>query len=627
METRIRKIFSHTLAKVCRKSKKITAFILTFFIGTGVARATGAYLERSDHLVTYGVSSTLENEVGYDDISVIYNNKVYSNDFVVLHISNKDFQDISLLRAKLKKCNDASISVSLVLDTNASTLSDIYKDVDFLQAVIKEYKIDLPIYCNINNIMTNDKLNNAQKGALVQAFIDKASRSKMFLGLYGNDSILNDFNNYIFDITSYDCFLVMDSGERKYNGTTTIMQDLSGNITASSDLSLVINNSDLNNASKLVYSSLYKVCSGDTYASLALKYGLSVEDLKNYNSNLGKELEVGDIIKIPNMYVTYDTLKDEVQYNYAIARGIDISDYQVNLDWNRIKETSEYVIVEVARDPVNYLDNEGEYIDEAPSMIKNTLNNNIDLGLYFCVSKDMNMEVFRNRLTNYLNKLMNDLKGMNIDYSKVPMFLDFEIYYSYNDYYGLLQIFEEVGKEYGFTKFGIYGNQSTLRSISNNMEEKHGILLKDAGYLIWEAGGPQYSADEHNDPGIKLDELQEVETKKDEEVGYIPDLIQVTNVCTDTGASNHANHCDVSYLYTKDIFGNELPMQEDLLDVYEINLNNYPNISFYDIGTFLDMLSEKIFLATGSLVTLCILAIGSYSMVVGVYRKQKVKKK
>ena len=68
-------------------------------------------------------------------------------------------------------------------------------------------------------------------------------------------------------------------------------------------------------------------------------------------------------------------------------------------------------------------------------------------------------------------------------------------------------------------------------------------------------------------------------------------------------------------------------MQEDLLDVYEINLNNYPNISFYDIGTFLDMLSEKIFLATGFFVTLCILAIGSYSMVVGVYRKQKVKKK
>ena len=108
METRIRKIFSHTLAKVCRKSKKITAFILTFFIGTGVARATGAYLERSDHLVTYGVSSTLENEVGYDDISVIYNNKVYSNDFVVLHISNKDFQDIYENRV-IPKLRDNSI--------------------------------------------------------------------------------------------------------------------------------------------------------------------------------------------------------------------------------------------------------------------------------------------------------------------------------------------------------------------------------------------------------------------------------------------------------------------------------------------------------------------------------------
>lgn len=627
METKILNIFGKTLAKICKKSKKLTAFLLAAFIGTGAVNATGAYIGHRDHQVTYGISSEEENKVGYDDINVYYNKEVHSNEFVILHINNKDFQDISLLRAKLQKCNDANISVGLVLDTNASTLSEIYKDVDFLQAVIKEYNIDLPIYCNIDNIMSNENLNTAQKGALVQAFIDKASRSKMFLGLYGTDSVLTNFNEYVFNIGDYDCYLVMDSEERKYQGTTSIVEDLDGNITASQNLAEVIRSRGLNSPSKLVYSSLYTIKEGDTIESLALQYGLSVEDLKSYNSDKSKDFEVGDVIKIPNLYVAYDTNREEVQYNYAIARGIDISNYQTNFDWNRIAETSDYVIVEVSRDPSDYLNKTGTYLEEAPEMIKSTLNSNIDLGLYFCISKDMNMETYRGRLENYLTNLVNDLNGVEIDFSNIPVFLDFEVYYDNNDYYGLMKIFEETCKKYGFTTFGIYGNTSTLRSISNNMERIHGIPLKDTDWKIWQSGGPQYSANESTDPGIKLEDLKEIGTETDSEVGFVADMRQVTNVCIDTGASNDAGHCDVSYLYTEDIFGNELPPQEDLVDVLEIDLSNYTNISFYDAGNIASLVADYIFAVTGSVVTVTVLSIGLYSAVVGIYRKQKTKRR
>lgn len=627
METKIGKIFLNNLGKLACKSKKITAFLLAAFIGTGAVQATGAYLSKKDSNITYGISQEAENTVGYKDINVYFNNNVYSNNFVVLHISNKSFQDISMLKAKLEKCNKANISVGLVLDTKACTLADIYSDVDFLQAVVKDYKIDLPIYCNIDNIMANESLNNAQKSTLVQAFIDKASLSNMFLGLYGSDTSLYNFNEYIFDITDYDCYLVEDSDSRKYTGTATIIESKDGKITASSDLAQVITSRGLNDPSKMVYSSLYTVKDGDSFSSIALEYGLSVEDLKKYNNDLGDELKAGDVIKVPNMYIAYDSNREQLQYNYVIGRGIDISDYQTKFDWNRVAETSDYVIVEVARDGSDYLNNEGTYLKSASSQIKNVLENNIDLGLYFCVSKDMNMETYRERLDKYLILLKNDLSDVDIDYSKVPVFLDFEVYYEYNDYYGLMKIFEEVCSNHGFKNFGIYGNTSTLRSISDNMESKHNVALKDTDWIIWQSGGPQYSANEFNDPGLPIDSLIEISNEADSKKGFVPDIRQVTNVCTDTGAANGSGHCDVSFLYTEDIFGNELPSQEDLIDVMEIDLSNYKNIHLYDASVIAKIVQETIFKVTGLALSVAVLTVGAYSMVVGIYRKQKYLKK
>lgn len=625
MEHSIVKIFGSTMAKVVKKSKPLTALLLSSLLATGAFKATDGYFSKKDQSITYGVSSSVENTVGYSDIDAFYNKEVYSNNFVILHIANKDVQDISLLRAKLKKCNDAHISVGLVLDTDATTLSQIYKDVDFLQAVMKEFTIDLPVYCNIDSIMSDSSLNNAQKGALIQAFIDKASRSNMFLGLYGKDSSLANCNTYIFNIEDLNCYLVEESAEHKYTGPTTITESKRGAITASSDLSEIIISRGLNDASKLVYSSLYTVQKGDSYETLALQYGLSVDDLKDYNQGLGDTLQVGDVIKIPNLYVAYDSVKEEVQYNYAIARGIDISNYQIDFDWDRVAETSQYVIVEISRDQGNATDNEGVYLEEAAGQIKEVLNHGLDLGLYFCISYDMPMAVYKERLSSYLTSLENDLSDVSIDFSKIPVFLDFEVYFDANDYYGLMEIFESTCKEHGFCTFGIYGNASTLRSISTNMEENHGVPLKDTDWKIWQSGGAQYSANEATDPGLTLDELTEVKTEPDSEAGYVPDMRQVTNVCIDTGAANGAGHCDVSYLYTQDIFGNALPDREDFLDVYEIDLSNYMNISLYDAGMIADAIAERVFEASGIAVSAVLLSVGLYSMVVGLYRKQKRK--
>lgn len=557
-----------------KKRKKTAGIIL------GAAATSNALSDVARYIISCNVERTTdgtpENTVGYEGYNIRFNTRIHSNNFVVLHVSEKTFNDITGLRDTLNQCKDKKISVSIVLDTKAENLAKMYKDIDFLQAILKQYNIDMPVYCNIDNIMNNKNLNNAEKNALIEAFLDKATRSNIYVGLYGTDTNLYDCNEFITKISEYDTFLIQDNETIRYQGTHNITKDLEGNISATIDLSSIVANANLNTSSSLVYSSNYIVAEGETMHSIALKCGLSENDLIKYNGNK-KTVEVGDKILIPNLYMTINEETKEVKYNFAIARGIDISNYQYNIDWERVAQTSDYVIVEVARDDNDYLNNDGYYLDSAIGQIIGTKSQNLDLGLYFCINKDMDASTYEERMESYLTRLDNELRenNINIDKSNIPVFLDFEVYSDINDYYELMQTFEKVCALHGFTKVGIYGNESTLNSICENMQSKHGLVLKNTDYYVWKAGGPQYSSNESIDPGVRVEDL--VEYRGESTSNFTVDMQQVTNVCNNVGASNGANHCDVSYLYDEEMFGRKYK-EDETTEIMEVDLNNYRNV-------------------------------------------------
>lgn len=557
------------------KNRKKTVGIIL-----GAAATSNALSDVARYIISCNVERTTdgtpENTVGYEGYNIRFNTRIHSNNFVVLHVSEKTFNDITGLRDTLNQCKDKKISVSIVLDTKADNLAKMYKDIDFLQAILKQYNIDMPVYCNIDNIMNNKNLNNAEKSALIEVFLDKATRSNLYVGLYGTDTNLYECNEFITKISEYDTFLIQDNETIRYQGTHNITKDLEGNISATVDLSSIVANANLNASSSLVYSSNYIVAEGETMHSIALKCGLSENDLIKYNGNK-KIVEAGDKILIPNLYMTINEETKEVKYNFAIARGIDISNYQYNIDWERVAQTSDYVIVEVARDDNDYQNNDGYYLDSAIGQIIGTKSQSLDLGLYFCIYKDMDSSTYEERIESYLTRLDNELRenNINIDKSNVPVFLDFEVYSDGNDYYELMQIFEKVCESHGFTKVGIYGNESTLNSICENMQSKHGLVLKNTDYYVWKAGGPQYSSNESIDPGVRVEDL--VEYRGESTSNFTVDMQQVTNVCNNVGASNGANHCDVSYLYDEEMFGHKYKEYETT-EIMEVDLNNYRNI-------------------------------------------------
>ena len=554
--------------------KKIKNKVILYTVG-GVLTANlvkDVVLGIKDSSIRGKSDASHENSVGYENINTRFNTKVHINNFVVLHIKRKEYNDITALTNKLNKCKNEGISVSLVFECDADTLGEMYMDIDYLESILKRFDIDMPIYFDIDKIMSNKKLNNTMKKEIIESFLNKIDNSSYRIGIYGSDTNLNDLNNHLVDITNRSVFLVRDSEEVKYIGNIDITKSLSGNITASKNLSMVTDSNVI-----LPCSAMYIVGENETIHSIALKCGLSEEDLMKYNNV--KEVSVGDSLYIPNLYEVIDSNKDLVSYNFGVKKGIDISDYQDTISWDRVSETSDYVIVEVARIKSN------TYLDTASEHIQNVITNNIDLGLYMCLGGKEETSIVLERISNYLDRLDSELKSknINIDKSKTPIFIDFELDSSDTNYYDIAQGFKELCNNHGFMNVGIYGNYSTLDSISKSFK-RNGNSLKDNDFYIWAAGGPNYK-DESKwiNKGFKLSELEEVtETSNND---YTVSMQQVTNVCTDTGATNSMGHCDVSFLYDESMFSDnsEVEDKEEYTEYLEVDLNKYKNVPYETI--------------------------------------------
>ena len=470
-----------------------------------------------------------------------------------------------------------------------------------------KYKIDFPIYLNIEGIINNEKLNLSVKAAIIEAFVSKAEESKMYIGIYGSDTTLTLCDQYVYDLSLYDCFLIQDKDDIEYTGTYHVIKDIDGVITASPNLAEIIEDKELNKADNFAFSSPVTISDSDEILTYAIESGLSVEELKKYNKRL---TDSKDILYIPNIFnssLNINHSKNTENSRNEIARGIDISNYQTTIDWQEVAKKMDFVIVEVARG--------SGYLSSAKTQIKEALEHNLSIGIYFLIDKEMNAKTYKTRINNYLDKLdgelSDEIKNHTYNAQDIPVFLDFEKYTADNNYYEILRVFKESCLNHGYDKVGIYGNRSTLISIvkqvNESLKDEEGIeSIENWGFYIWESGGRFYSGREgtHKDD-ITLDELKPEENQgrySDGTYLYTPDILQATNVCTDTGAYNSLNHCDVSFLYDLDLFSENNKQDEDdiLRDIdlgteRIINLDKYPNLPTYQILCNLDYLLTGVY--------------------------------
>lgn len=574
-----------------------------------------------------------ENTYGYDKKPII---KINQNNFYVFNISNAtDLVCADTYASFLdKKANDntnSNVSYAVVLHTKACTLGEIYKDIDMIQAFLARHQVELPVYLSIDELMENKKLDTKQKEELVSAFIKKFDMSKGYLGISGKDSNLVKFNEYVMDITNYDTYVIQDSEEIKYTGSHNMIKHLDGSITASDWLANSIASKQLNKSENLVYSAVYTIQDNEDLNSVALKFGLSVNDLKKYNNIIFKTPKSGDKILIPNLYVTVDPKTNDRAFTYAVASGIDISLFQGITDWNVISKTSDFVILRASSACLSKDD-----ASLAPKLVEvNNLNK--PFGLYFCIegntvlTTDVFEARFRANIANF--EAICNANGININKDNIPLFIDFEKFEANTDHLEIMRSAVRVANELGYSKVGLYANSSTTKRISQEYQSR-GTSLANENTILWLAGGPNYLTSSYveakraerneennarkanNEPtvdtplgqeiGFAIEDLEEQENTSFE--GVIPAIRQVGNYVNNTGAANSDGVADYNYLYSDNLFGNdafgETPESNPntiestikSVDDYRNVANFLPSVLAHPDGALLGAISSYVFL-------------------------------
>lgn len=482
-----------------------------------------------------------ENSIGYMDISSPINLKVKDYNFVILDIGDSKTTGVSVLEKKLKYCNEKNISTGIIVTPTSTISNDIYDNVELVKEIIDKYKIDFPVYFNIDPIIENNDIDSEIKTKVIRMFLDKCAANGMYVGVYGKDTNLVYLKKYC-EIVEYDAFVIMDKdkNEIEYDGVYNLYQNNEEKIISKTNMASIIEDKKLNNKHKFLSDGAYIVSSDDNLLEVAMRYNISVNALLDYNEIAEEDFKEGAIIRIPSSFecvmqstataTNFKTLDEPIL-------GCDMSYSQENINWNEIKENFEFVILRSSF---------GTMKDE--TFDKNAIEcniNNIPFGIY-CFNNCRgieynNEELFRKALNTQANSCLEIIANKNVTY---PVYFDLEVYdgedirqiYSREQIKIMLDLWYEKISASGYIP-GLYCNRSTYEYISE--------CYNTNNFEIWIAGGEYY------DYEISFDQIEAPTEAFYEYNGQIYDnnMYQYYQYVTNAGASNHEGHLDINYSF------------------------------------------------------------------------------
>ena len=91
-----------------------------------------------------------ENSIGHSDFGLVTAWALDDRDFVILDIGDHDTIETHFQDKKITYLNEHDISLGVIVSTSAEKEADIYDDVEYVKSVLKEYKVDFPVYIDVN---------------------------------------------------------------------------------------------------------------------------------------------------------------------------------------------------------------------------------------------------------------------------------------------------------------------------------------------------------------------------------------------------------------------------------------------------------------------------------------------
>ena len=520
-------------------TKRLIALVLS---ATTIGGVTIALSELGNEKKT----TKIQNKSGYTNIQPIniLNWNVKEENFVILDIGDHDTVKTSFQDKKMKLCSDKDISLGVIISTDATNEAEIYDDVEYAKGIVRDYKVDFPVYLNIDDIITNEKLNPELKTKLIKDFLEKCSANNMYVGLCGTDTNLCRVRDYCdVGISNYDCFVIMDKEEIEYDGRFVVYKDLKGKLHSKENLSEVINNKGLNNSKGFADDGSYTMSKNDQLLDVALRYGMSEAEILDFNGMKKSDVKEGTVLRIPSV-IDKSVPKGDFSFEKLDEpiRGVDISYAQESdIDWDFMTENYEFMILKCSY---------GAETDEYFEINAQQANmNGLPIGVY-CYNEYTNgncnsLEEFKKKQELQAEHAISLLKNKRIDY---PVYLDIEKgspeAFPAEWIQEMLEIWNNKVSEAGYSP-GIYCNQNWFRNLQEDVDYK----ISDK-FEVWIAGGDQYSTTEDDctqHKHLTLDEIKPSDVLDNKDYGAR--MAQSTNIGYNAGAGDSRGHLDIDYSY------------------------------------------------------------------------------
>ena len=149
-------------SKKVKIPKKAIALITALVIG-----GTGTLVLKK----SYETKNDFENQNGRENRFFIQSFLMDEDDFVILDVGDHNTFGVLLQGKKMEYLQEHGISFGVVITSDAQNERDIYDDVEYAKGLVRDYHFDMPIFLNIDSIITNDQLNNEMKTKILKLFV------------------------------------------------------------------------------------------------------------------------------------------------------------------------------------------------------------------------------------------------------------------------------------------------------------------------------------------------------------------------------------------------------------------------------------------------------------------------
>ena len=428
-----------------------------------------------------------------DNTSLMEELTLKNNDFTFLKITNDKFD-----QEELNKAQKENKEIGLIVEPTNYTYSSIYKTIDSVKEMVANYDITCPILYDISKYMSDDTIR--ANCLLAEEFCNKLSANGCYIGLYGSKEDMEKFKNKFIEVTgTHEIEL--------YDKMIATNEDLSNNLENSNvegnmiklnndvilwkyKLDDIIKENNLNKKENFINEYVYNVQEGDSLFSISQQYNIKMDDLIQYNNLDNDTIYPGDEIIIPNNYKNnykgsvenFDDVNknsedtNEVQSGVLsrIRKGIDISEFQGDVDWNLISNQVDYVILRLC--DTSLKDENGNikldsrflsYMDECEKR-------NIPVGVYYYSNATTKEEAIQE--AEFVGE---QLKNYTLEY---PVYIDVETEYLNSIMVNNPDYFEDIIdgalstlKDQGYFT-GLYANKTNMNNLYH-LSEKYTLWL------------------------------------------------------------------------------------------------------------------------------------------------------